>query len=127
MMRVTVLPPTGDMNGDALLDVRDISRMAASAGRTDRPLCDLDGSGTVAWNDFRLLLNTLGDSVLDTTNAPETVLAEVSVVVCAMWLLSLAFVRQLLWRSGGAGCQRARKCRKWAFCPAVWCSCQLSE
>lgn len=75
MMRVTVLPPTGDMNGDALLDVRDISRMAASAGRTDRPLCDLDGSGTVAWNDFRLLLNTLGDSVLDTTNAPETVLA----------------------------------------------------
>lgn len=75
MMRVTVLPPTGDMNGDALLDVRDISRMAASAGRTDRPLCDLDGSGTVAWNDFRLLLNTLGDGVLDTTNAPETVLA----------------------------------------------------
>lgn len=75
MMRVTVLPPTGDMNSDALLDVRDISRMAASAGRTDRPLCDLDGSGTVAWNDFRLLLNTLGDSVLDTTNAPETVLA----------------------------------------------------
>lgn len=75
MMRVTILPPTGDMNGDALLDVRDISRMAASAGRTDRPLCDLDGSGTVAWNDFRLLLNTLGDSVLDTTNAPETMLA----------------------------------------------------
>lgn len=75
MMRVTVLPPTGDMNGDALLDVRDISRMAASAGRTDRAICDLDGSGTVAWNDFRLLLNTLGDSVLDTTNAPETMLA----------------------------------------------------
>lgn len=75
MMRVTVLPPTGDMNGDALLDVRDISRMAASAGRTDRPLCDLDGSGTVAWNDFRLLLNTLGDSVLDINGAPETVLA----------------------------------------------------
>lgn len=75
MMRVTILPPTGDMNGDALLDVRDISRMAASAGRTDRPLCDLDGSGTVAWNDFRLLLNTLGDGVLNTTNAPETVLA----------------------------------------------------
>lgn len=75
MMRVTVLPPTGDMNGDALLDVRDISRMAASAGRTDRAICDLDDSGTVAWNDFRLLLNTLGDSVLDTTNAPETVLA----------------------------------------------------
>lgn len=74
MMRVTVLPPTGDMNGDALLDVRDISRMAASAGRTDRPLCDLDGSGTVAWNDFRLLLNTLGDSVLDINGAPETVL-----------------------------------------------------
>lgn len=75
MMRVTVLPPTGDMNSDALLDVRDISRMAASAGRTDRAICDLDDSGTVAWNDFRLLLNTLGDSVLDTTNAPETVLA----------------------------------------------------
>ncbi len=75
MMRVTILPPTGDMNGDALLDVRDISRMAASAGRTDRPLCDLDGSGTVSWNDFRLLLSTLGDSVLDTTSAPETVLA----------------------------------------------------
>lgn len=75
MMRVTILPPTGDMNGDALMDVRDISRMAASAGRTDRPLCDLDGSGTVSWNDFRLLLSTLGDSVLDTTNAPETVLA----------------------------------------------------
>lgn len=75
MMRVTVLPPTGDMNSDALLDVRDISRMAASAGRTDRPLCDLDGSGTVAWNDFRLLLNTLGDSVLDINGAPETVLA----------------------------------------------------
>lgn len=75
MMRVTVLPPTGDMNGDALLDVRDISRMAASAGRTDRAICDLDDSGTVAWNDFRLLLNTLGDSVLATTNAPETVLA----------------------------------------------------
>lgn len=74
MMRVTVLPPTGDMNSDALLDVRDISRMAASAGRTDRPLCDLDGSGTVAWNDFRLLLNTLGDSVLDINGAPETVL-----------------------------------------------------
>ena len=46
--------------------------------------------------------------------APETVPATVSVVVCAMWLLSLAIVRQLLWRSGGAGCQRARKCRKWA-------------
>ena len=75
MMRVTVLPPTGDMNSDALLDVRDISRMAASAGRTDRAICDLDDSGMVAWNDFRLLLNTLGDSVLDTTNAPETVLA----------------------------------------------------
>lgn len=75
MMRVTVLPPTGDMNGDALLDVRDISRMAASAGRTDRAICDLDDSGTVAWNDFRLLLNTLGDSVLDTNGAPETVLA----------------------------------------------------
>lgn len=75
MMRVTVLPPTGDMNGDALLDVRDISRMAASAGRTDRAICDLDDSGTVAWNDFRLLLNTLGDSVLDTSGAPETVLA----------------------------------------------------
>lgn len=59
--------------------------------------------------------------------APETVLAAVSVVVCAMCLLSLAIVRQLLWRSGGAGCQRARKCRKWAFCPAVWCSCRLSE
>ena len=75
MMRVTVLPPTGDMNGDALLDVRDISRMAASAGRTDRAICDLDDSGTVAWNDFRLLLKTLGDSVLDTSGAPETVLA----------------------------------------------------
>ncbi len=75
MMRVTVLPPTGDTNGDALLDVRDISRMAASAGRTDRAICDLDDSGTVAWNDFRLLLNTLGDSVLDTNGAPETVLA----------------------------------------------------
>ena len=75
MMRVTVLPPTGDMNGDALLDVRDISRMAASAGRTDRAICDLDDSGTVAWNDFRLLLKTLGDSVLDTNGAPETVLA----------------------------------------------------
>ena len=75
MMRVTILPPTGDMNGDALLGVRDISRMAASAGRTDRPLCDLDGSGTVAWNDFRLLLNTLGDSVLDANGAPETALA----------------------------------------------------
>ena len=75
MMRVTVLPPTGDTNGDALLDVRDISRMAASAGRTDRAICDLDDSGTVAWNDFRLLLNTLGDSVLDTSGAPETVLA----------------------------------------------------
>lgn len=74
MMRVTVLPPTGDMNSDALLDVRDISRMAASAGRTDRAICDLDDSGTVAWNDFRLLLNTLGDSVLDTNGAPETVL-----------------------------------------------------
>lgn len=75
MMRVTVLPPTGDMTGDALLDVRDISRMAASAGRTDRAIYDLDHSGTVAWNDFRLLLNTLGDSVLDTNGAPETVLA----------------------------------------------------
>lgn len=75
MMRVTVLPPIGDMNGDALLDVRDISRMAASAGRTDRAICDLDDSGMVAWNDFRLLLNTLGDSVLDTNGAPETVLA----------------------------------------------------
>lgn len=75
MMRVTVLPPTGDMNGDALLDVRDISRMAASAGRTDRAICDLDDSGTVAWNDFRLLLKTLGDSVLDINGAPETVLA----------------------------------------------------
>lgn len=75
MMRVTVLPPTGDMNGDALLDVRDISRMAASAGRTDRAICDLDDSGTVAWNDFRLLLKTLGDSVLEINGAPETVLA----------------------------------------------------
>ncbi len=75
MMRVTILPPTGDMNGDALMDVRDISRMAASAGRTDRAICDLDDSGTVAWNDFRLLLKTLGDSVLDTNGAPETVLA----------------------------------------------------
>lgn len=75
MMRVTVLPPTGDTNGDALLDVRDISRMAASAGRTDRAICDLDDSGTVAWNDFRLLLKTLGDSVLEINGAPETVLA----------------------------------------------------
>ena len=75
MMQVTILPPTGDMNGDALLDVRDISRMAASAGRTDRPLCDLDVSGITSWNDFRLLLNILGDSVLDTTDAPKTALA----------------------------------------------------
>lgn len=75
MMQVTILPPTGDMNGDALLDVRDISRMAASAGRPDRPLCDLDVSGITSWNDFRLLLNILGDSVLDTTDAPKTALA----------------------------------------------------
>jgi hypothetical protein len=48
------------------------------------------------------------------------VLAAVSVVVCAMWLLSLAFVRQLLWRSVASMRSQARKCRKWAFCPAVW-------
>lgn len=75
MLQVTILPPVGDVNGDALLDVRDVSRMAASMGRTDRPLCDLDGSGSAAWNDFRLLLALLGDSALGVSDAPETALA----------------------------------------------------
>lgn len=75
MMQVTILPPVGDVNGDGLLDVRDVSRMAASMGRTDRPLCDLDGSGTAAWNDFRLLLALLGEGALGMTDAPETPLA----------------------------------------------------
>lgn len=44
MIKVTVRPPDGDVTEDAQLDVRDVSRMAASAGRTDRPLCDLDGA-----------------------------------------------------------------------------------
>ena len=46
--------------------------------------------------------------------APETVLTAVSVVVCAMCLLSLAIVRQLLWRSVASMRSQARKCRKWA-------------
>lgn len=70
MIKVTVRPPDGDVTEDAQLDVRDVSRMAASAGRTDRPLCDLDGSGVTAWNDFRLLLNTLGDKALAVTDTP---------------------------------------------------------
>ncbi len=71
MLAVTIQPPGGDMNGDTLLDVRDVSRLAASAGRTDRPLCDMDGSGTVAWNDFRLLLNMLGGDALSAPDSPE--------------------------------------------------------
>lgn len=73
VMQVTVLPPSGDVTGDALLNIRDISRMAASAGREDRLLCDLDGSGTVTWNDFRLLTALLGSSALDASGAPDTV------------------------------------------------------
>ena len=75
MIKVTVRPPDGDVTEDAQLDVRDVSRMAASAGRTDRPLCDLDGSGVTAWNDFRLLLNTLGDKALAVTDTPGAALS----------------------------------------------------
>ena len=74
---VTVLPPDGDVTGDALRDVRDVSRMVSSAGKTDSALCDLDGSGTVSWNDFRLLLEQLGADALNTTDAPDTALAVV--------------------------------------------------
>ena len=74
---VTVAPPDGDVTGDALRDVRDVSRMASSAGRSDRPLCDLDSSGTVSWNDFRLLTAQLGQDALNTTDAPATTLGVV--------------------------------------------------
>lgn len=72
IMQVTLLPPSGDVNGDTLLDIRDISRMAASAGRTDRTLCDLDGSGMTTWNDFRLLAAQLGGDALSAPGAPDT-------------------------------------------------------
>ena len=72
VISVTMLPPDGDVTGDGLRDVRDVSRMASSAGKTDRPLCDLDGSGTVSWNDFRLLLGQLGEDALDTAGGPDT-------------------------------------------------------
>lgn len=74
MIQVTVRPPDGDVTEDAQLDIRDVSRMAASAGRTDRTLCDLDGSGVTAWNDFRLLLNILGDKALAVTDTPGAAL-----------------------------------------------------
>lgn len=70
-VQVTLLPPSGDVNGDEKLDIRDISRMAASAGRTDRPLCDLDGSGMTTWNDFRLLVSALGSGALAATGVTE--------------------------------------------------------
>ena len=75
MIKVTVRPPDGDVTEDAQLDVRDVSRMAASAGRTDRPLCDLDGSGATSWNDFRLLLNRLVDKALVVTDTPGAALS----------------------------------------------------
>lgn len=75
MIQVTVRPPNGDVTEDAQLDVRDVSRLAASAGRTDRPLCDLDGSGVTSWNDFRLLLNMLGDRALAVTDTPGAALS----------------------------------------------------
>lgn len=74
MIQVTVRPPDGDVTGDAELDIRDVSRMAASAGRTDRPLCDLDGSGVTSWNDFRLLLDLLGDRALTISDGPGAAL-----------------------------------------------------
>ncbi len=70
-VQVTLLPPSGDVNGDENLDIRDISRMAASAGRTDRPLCDLDGSGMTTWNDFRLLVSALGTRALTATGVTD--------------------------------------------------------
>ena len=74
VIAVTVMPPDGDVTGDAIRDVRDVSRMASDAGRTDRPLCDLDDSGTVSWNDFRLLVQRLGEDALCADGAPGAAL-----------------------------------------------------
>lgn len=63
-MTVVVEPPSGDVNGDGRLDVRDVSRLADLLGQTGTPLCDLDGSGVVAWNDLRLLTAELGSNAL---------------------------------------------------------------
>lgn len=63
-MTVVVEPPSGDINGDGLLDVRDVSRLADLLGQTGTPLCDIDGSGVVAWNDLRLLAAELGSNAL---------------------------------------------------------------
>ena len=63
-MTVVVEPPSGDINGDGLLDVQDVSRLADLLGQTGTPLCDIDGSGVVAWNDLRLLAAELGSNAL---------------------------------------------------------------
>lgn len=71
-MQVRVLPPSGDINGDTLLDVRDLSRLAGNAGQ-NADFCDLDGNGLVTWNDFRLLAAFLGDNALNAPDAPENI------------------------------------------------------
>ena len=63
-MTVVVEPPSGDINGDGRLDVRDVSRLVDLLGQSGMPLCDLDGSGVVAWNDLRLLTAELGSNAL---------------------------------------------------------------
>lgn len=68
LIRLTLLPPSGDINGDTKLDLCDLSLLASAAGRRDRPDCDLDASGMVTWNDFRLLASAIGADALLTGN-----------------------------------------------------------
>lgn len=73
LMQITVQPPSGDMNGDTVLDLQDVSLLASAAGRKDRPTCDLDGNGVVTWNDFRLLAASVGtDALLTGTETGAT-------------------------------------------------------
>lgn len=64
LIRLTLQPPSGDINGDTQLDLRDLSLLVSAAGRKDRPACDLDGNGIVTWNDFRLLAASIGAEAL---------------------------------------------------------------
>lgn len=54
-MKVIVKGLPGDLNGDGKVNLRDISYMAASMGRTDRMVCDLNQDGSVNMKDFLLL------------------------------------------------------------------------
>jgi hypothetical protein len=53
---ITIKGLAGDVDGDSKVTIRDISRMAASMGKTDRSYCDLNGDGSVNIRDFLLLL-----------------------------------------------------------------------